>query len=50
LGGCAAMMYSSIFPEKVEKLILLDILRVTPTITKTVDYRYTIGILCRLSA
>ena len=39
LGGCAAMMYTSIFPEKVEKLILLDILRVTPTITTTVDYR-----------
>ena len=33
------MMYASIFHERVDKLIQLDILRVTPTITKTVDYR-----------
>jgi len=39
LGGCVAMLYSGIFCDRVEKLIMLDILRATPTITQTVDIR-----------
>ena len=33
------MLYSGIFPDRLEKLVLLDILRLTPTIPDTVDVR-----------
>jgi hypothetical protein len=41
--------YSGIFPEKVDKMVCLDIVRPTPTIPETVGYRLrkTIGVLLR---
>jgi len=33
------MVYSGIFPDRVEKLICLDLIRATPTRTETVDLR-----------
>lgn len=49
LGGCIAMMYAGIFPEKVEKLVNIDIVRVTATIPETMDIRLrkTIGKLLK---
>ena len=39
LGGSMAVLYAEIFPEKVEKLILLDIVRVQTTIPDTMGIR-----------
>ena len=39
LGGCVSMLFAGIFPDQVEKLVMIDILRATPTITETVDVR-----------
>ena len=39
LGGCVVALYAGIFPERLDKIVLLDILRSTPTITETVDIR-----------
>lgn len=39
VGGVLAMLYSGIFPEKVEKLVTLDVVRGIPTIPEKVDRR-----------
>ena len=40
LGGCNAFLHAGIFPERVEKLICLDVIRPIPTITDTVEKRF----------
>ena len=52
LGGATAMLYAGVFPEKVEKVICLDIIRATPTIPSTVDVRLrkTVGKLLKYEA
>lgn len=47
LGGAFALLYAGIFPEKVEKLVCLDIFALTPTIPETMAYRLrkTVGVL-----
>ena len=52
LGGCMAMLYAGIFPEKVEKLVNIDIVRVTTTRAETMDLRLrkTIGKLLKYEA
>lgn len=49
LGATMAIMYAGIFPEKVEKLIMLDIVRVMPTKPETVNVRFrkTVGKLLK---
>lgn len=39
LGGCIGMLYAGIFPEKVEKLVNLDIVRVVTTRPETMNLR-----------
>ena len=34
-----SILYAGIFPEKVDKMVCLDIVRPTPTIPETVGYR-----------
>lgn len=43
------MLYAGVFPEKVEKVVCLDIIRATPTISATVDLRLrkTVGKLLK---
>lgn len=52
LGGCMSMLYAGIFPEKVEKLVNIDIVRVTTTRAETMDLRLrkTIGKLLKYEA
>ena len=40
LGGCNAFLHAGIFPERVEKLICLDVIRPIPTITDPVEKRF----------
>lgn len=49
LGSTMAMMYAGIFPEKVEKFVLIDIVRVMPTVPETIDIRFrkTVGKLLK---
>ena len=49
LGGATAMLYAGVFPEKVHKVICLDIIRATPTIPSTVHIRLrkTVGKLLK---
>lgn len=39
LGGVLAMLYAGIFPEKVDKLVNIDVVRAITTTTETVDRR-----------
>lgn len=39
LGGAMAMLYAGTFPEKVDKLICIDVVRVIPTKTETLHLR-----------
>ncbi|KAK4020188.1 hypothetical protein OUZ56_002181 [Daphnia magna] len=52
LGGATAMLYAGVFPDKVEKVICLDIIRATPTISATMDVRLrkTVGKLLKYEA
>ena len=49
LGATMSMLYAGIFPEKVDKLISLDIVRVETTRPETVDLRFrkTVGKLLK---
>ena len=49
LGGVMALIYSGIFPEKVDKLLLLDIIRASPTRPNEISYRLrkTVGVLLK---
>lgn len=52
LGGATAMLYAGIFPERVDKVVCLDIIRATPTLPATVDIRIrkTVGKLLKYEA
>lgn len=52
LGGATASLYAGVFPERVDKLVLLDIVRATPTRPDTVDVRLrkTVGKLLKYEA
>lgn len=39
LGGAMGMLFAGTFPEKVDKLVCLDVVRVIPTKTETIDLR-----------
>lgn len=39
LGGAMGMLYAGTFPEKVDKLVCLDVIRVIPTLTEKLDRR-----------
>lgn len=39
LGGAMGMLYAGTFPERVEKLVCLDVIRSIPTLTETLDRR-----------
>ncbi len=39
LGGAMAMLYAGTFPNKVDKLVCLDVVRVIPTKTETIHLR-----------
>ncbi|XP_057370263.1 serine hydrolase-like protein isoform X1 [Daphnia carinata] len=49
LGGCIAMLYAGVFPEKVDKLVNIDIVRVTTTRAETMHLRLrkTVGKLLK---
>jgi len=49
LGGCMAMLYAGVFPEKVVKLVNVDIVRVTTTRAETMNLRLrkTVGKLLK---
>lgn len=40
LGGSMAMLYAGLFPEKVDKIVNIDLVRVIVTRTETVDYKF----------
>lgn len=52
LGGATASLYAGVYPEKVDKVVLLDIIRATPTKTEMVDVRFrkTVGKLLKYEA
>lgn len=52
LGGATAMLYAGVFPDRVAKVVCLDIIRATPTIPSTVDVRLrkTVGKLLKYEA
>lgn len=52
LGGCIAMLYAGVFPEKVDKLVNIDIVRVTTTRAETMHLRLrkTVGKLLKYEA
>jgi pimeloyl-ACP methyl ester carboxylesterase len=39
LGGCMAILYAGVFPEKVVKLVNVDIVRVSTTRAETMNLR-----------
>ena len=39
MGGVCAMMYAGVFPERLERIVMLDIARVQVTLPETVDLR-----------
>lgn len=49
MGGVCAMLYAGIFPERLEKVVMLDIARVQITLSETVDARLrkTVGKLLK---
>ena len=50
LGGCMAILYAGIFPERVEKVVLLDIVRVETTRPESMHIRLrkTVNVLLKL--